>query len=60
LKERGKMKKSRHSVRAKNLPFTVTYTVNDTKLKKRFDNPESAWKFMRETNGQLSMAFRTL
>lgn len=44
--------------RVKDMPFTVIYQKDNAKLRKRFDNPEEAWSFMRSVNGQLAMAFR--
>ena len=50
--------KDRQIKRLRNLPFTVTYTLDGIKVKKRFKDSPDAWQFMREVKGELTMAFR--
>jgi hypothetical protein len=50
--------KTKQLSKMRNLPFTVTYIKDGVKVKKRFDDSPAAWSFMRQVNGQLTMAFR--
>jgi len=45
-------------IKARNLPFTVTYTVDNVTVRKRFTDSNTAWRFMMVSGGVLSMAFR--
>ena len=52
--------RNRSKINTKSLPFTVVYQVNGINKMRRFKESESAWNFMRLSNGFLNMAFRTL
>ena len=45
--------------RARDLPFTITYSKDGQRVVRRAKDPKEAWRLMMETNGQLHMAFRT-
>jgi len=42
----------------RNIPYTVTYTVNGEVKKKRFKEPKSAWKYLSEVGGSICFGFR--
>jgi len=50
--------KTRSTIKARNLPFTVTTTKDGIKVNKRFQDPKEAWRHMMMTGGSLHMAFR--
>ena len=44
----------------RNLPYTVTFVVNEKKIVKRFSDPKEAWGCMAKNNGTLNFGFRVL
>jgi len=42
----------------RSIPYTVTYTVDGIVKKKRFKEPNEAWKCLREMGGSICFGFR--
>jgi hypothetical protein len=42
----------------RNIPYTITYSVDGITKKKRFKTPTEAWKYMKEVGGSICFGFR--
>jgi hypothetical protein len=50
--------KNRERTITRNIPYTVSYSVDGITKKKRFKTPNEAWSYMRLVNGSMCFGFR--